>query len=44
MSRIACAGLAALAVLLAAGCGKKSAPSAPGPAIEITFPRTYPSR
>ena len=38
---------AALAVALAvalAACGKKGAPSAPGPANEITYPRTYPSR
>ncbi len=37
------AGLA-LALALLAGCGKKGAPSAPGPSDEITFPRTYPTR
>ena len=34
--------LIALGVL--AGCGKKGAPSAPGPTEEITYPRVYPSR
>ena len=34
----------ALAVVLVAGCGKKGAPSAPGPASEIVYPKTYPSR
>ncbi len=37
----------AAALLLAlglAGCGKKGGPSAPGPASEIIYPRTYPSR
>ena len=38
--------LAALAVacLLLSGCGKKGAPSAPGPQSEIIYPRTYPTR
>ena len=36
--------LALLALTLLAGCGKKGAPSAPGPASEIIYPRTYPSR
>lgn len=35
---------ALLALGLLAGCGKKGAPEAPGPAAEIKFPRTYPSR
>ena len=34
--------LAALAVL--AGCGKRGGAAAPGPASEVTYPRTYPSR
>ncbi|HYZ63590.1 MAG TPA: hypothetical protein VE650_14160 [Acetobacteraceae bacterium] len=33
-----------LALILLAACGKKGAPSPPGPANEITYPRTYPSR
>ena len=33
-----------LGLLLLAACGKKGAPSSPGPAEEITFPRSYPSR
>ena len=33
-----------LALGLLAGCGKKGAPSAPGPAGEVTYPRSYPSR
>jgi predicted small lipoprotein YifL len=37
-------GLAILALVLLAGCGKKGAPDAPGPREEITYPRSYPSR
>ena len=33
-----------LAVLLVAGCGKRGAPAAPGPASEVIFPKAYPSR
>lgn len=33
-----------IALVLLAACGKKGSPNAPGPANEITFPRTYPSR
>jgi predicted small lipoprotein YifL len=33
-----------LALLLLAACGKKGAPAAPGPANEIIFPKSYPSR
>ncbi len=33
-----------LGLVLLAACGKKGAPSAPGPANEIVFPRSYPSR
>ena len=35
--------LLALAVLLLAGCGKKEAPTAPGPADQIIYPRSYPT-
>ncbi len=35
---------ALIALVLLASCGKKGAPSAPGPAAEITYPRSYPSR
>lgn len=35
---------AVLALGMLAGCGKKGAPAQPGPANEITFPHTYPSR
>lgn len=35
--------LLALALLVTA-CGKRGAPSAPGPANEIIYPRQYPSR
>ena len=30
-------------LLLLAGCGKKGAPVAPGPANMITYPHSYPS-
>ena len=33
-----------VALVLLAACGKKGSPSAPGPAGEITYPRSYPSR
>ena len=33
-----------LALVLLAACGKKGAPSAPGPANEVIYPRPYPSR
>ncbi len=29
---------------LLTGCGKKGGPDAPGPASEVSYPRTYPSR
>jgi predicted small lipoprotein YifL len=32
-----------LATALLAGCGKKGAPEPPGPADQITWPRTYPT-
>ncbi len=35
---------ALLAVLALAGCGKKGPPSQPGPASQITWPRSYPTR
>lgn len=33
-----------IALVLLACCGKKGSPNPPGPANEITYPRTYPSR
>ena len=33
-----------VALVLLAACGKKGAPAAPGPADEVKYPRTYPSR
>ena len=33
-----------LAAVLLAACGKKGAPSAPGPASEVIYPKAYPSR
>ena len=34
-----------LAALLAlSACGKKGAPSPPGPASDLTYPRIYPTR
>ena len=36
--------LMALALTLLVACGKKGAPSAPGPKDEIIYPKTYPSR
>ena len=33
-----------LALGLLAGCGKKGAPSVPGPASEVIYPKVYPSR
>ncbi len=36
--------LAGLVVMLAlAGCGKKGPPSPPGPAGQVTYPRSYPT-
>lgn len=35
--------VAAVVVLALAGCGRKSAPTPPGPANQITYPRTYPA-
>ncbi len=39
-----CALLVLAAALVLAGCGKKGSPEAPGPADQITFPRSYPTR
>jgi len=36
--------LALLVGVTLAGCGRKGAPSPPGPASSITYPRTYPSQ
>ncbi len=36
--------LALLALTLLAACGKRGAPAPPGPANEIIYPHTYPSR
>ena len=32
-----------LALLALAACGKRGSPVAPGPASEITYPKTYPA-
>ncbi len=32
-----------LLVGLLAGCGKKGAPTAPGPADQISYPKSYPT-
>ena len=37
-------GIALLALTLLAACGKKGAPTPPGPSNEIVYPRAYPSR
>ncbi len=34
----------ALALALLAGCGKKGAPSPPGPPDQIIYPKIYPTR
>jgi predicted small lipoprotein YifL len=34
----------AFLTLALAGCGKKGAPSPPGPPDQIIYPRSYPSR
>ena len=33
-----------IALVLLAACGKKGSPDPPGPANEVAYPRTYPSR
>jgi predicted small lipoprotein YifL len=35
--------LAVLAALSLAGCGKRGAPSPPGPASAVTYPHVYPA-
>lgn len=35
--------LAVLAGLVLAGCGRKGAPSPPGPASQISYPHSYPA-
>ena len=34
----------AVALALLAACGKKGAPSPPGPADQIIYPKSYPTR
>ena len=36
--------LALMLLLSVAACGKKASPQAVGPAEEITYPKTYPTR
>jgi hypothetical protein len=36
--------LLALALALLAGCGKKGAPTPPGPQSEVIYPHGYPTR
>jgi predicted small lipoprotein YifL len=42
MTRLILAAAIALS-LSATGCGRKGAPSPPGPAADITYPHAYPS-
>jgi len=35
--------LALLAGLMLTGCGRKGAPSPPGPASDVIYPHTYPT-
>jgi predicted small lipoprotein YifL len=35
---------ALLAGLMLAGCGRKGAPSPPGPASEVSYPQVYPAQ
>jgi len=44
MSPLALALPVAVLVLALAGCGKRGDPSPPGPADQVTWPRTYPPR
>lgn len=36
--------VALLALLMLAACAKKASPVAPGPASEMSYPKTYPTR
>jgi len=36
--------LAILCVLSLAGCGRRGAPTPPGPAADIVYPHTYPAQ
>lgn len=38
------AALLLLALLALASCGKRGHPTAPGPASEMLYPRTYPTQ
>ncbi len=40
--RVMLSGMALVMLVLLAGCGKKSAPQAPGPADQIIYPKQYP--
>jgi hypothetical protein len=43
MTRAAAVAAIVCTVLLIAGCGKKGAPSPPGPPDQVTWPRVYPT-
>lgn len=43
MTKAAVIAAALCIVLLIAGCGKKGAPSPPGPPDQVTWPRVYPT-
>ncbi len=36
--------MAMLCVLALAGCGRRGAPTPPGPAADITYPHPYPAQ
>jgi hypothetical protein len=43
MTKAAVVAAAFCAALLISGCGKKGAPSPPGPPSQVTWPRVYPT-
>jgi len=43
LPRLLVPGLLVLGLLVLGGCGKKGAPSPPGPQDQVTWPRIYPT-